>query len=267
MFDMAITLREFANGRQEKASSSQTRSVNVSHGPQEQQSGDIPVQQSVSELSRRCENVQRETDELRRMTNEQNAFVTVLERRQEDTRVRHDRHIQELSHRQTRQETKLIEYEGRVCGGTFIWRVDNFRQCRQEAINGTTTAIHSPPFHTSLYGHKMCMRINLNGVDSGVGKHIALFVHMMQGDYDEILEWPFTGRITLSILDQSENVEYRRHIMETLIAKPNLLAFQRPTAPRNYKGYGYVEFAPIDALLEGQYVKNNVLLVRIQIFH
>ena len=111
------------------------------------------------------------------------------------------------------------------------------------------------------------MRINLNGVDRGVRKHVALFVHMMQGDYDTILGWPFTGRIALSILDQSDASELRHHISETLVAKPNLLAFQRPTTPRNYKGYGYVEFAPIEQIREGQYVRHNVMLVRIQIFH
>ena len=166
-----------------------------------------------------------------------------------------------------RYETKLLEYEGRVCNGSYIWRIENYRQCRQDAINGVMTAIHSPAFYTNLYGYKLCMRINLNGVDSGVGKHVALFVHMMQGDYDTILEWPFTGRIALSIMDQSDGAEYRQHISETLVAKPNLLAFQRPTAPRNYKGYGYVEFAPIEQIREPQYVKNNTLLVRIQIFH
>ena len=105
------------------------------------------------------------------------------------------------------------------------------------------------------------------GVDSGVGKHMALFVHVMQGDYDSILEWPFTGRIALSILDQSDGAEYRHHISETLVAKPNPLAFQRPTVPRNYKGYGYVEFASIGTIREPQYVRNNTMLVRIQVFH
>ena len=104
-------------------------------------------------------------------------------------------------------------------------------------------------------------------MDSGVGKHVALFVHMMQGDYDSILEWPFTGKIALSILDQSDGAEYRHHISETLVAKPILLAFQRPTAPCNYKGYGYVEFAPIETICEPQYVRNNTMLVPIQIFH
>ena len=110
------------------------------------------------------------------------------------------------------------------------------------------------------------MRIHLNGVGSGVGQHVALFVHMMEGDYDRILEWPFTGRIALSILDQSDASEVRRHISQTFVARPNLLAFQRLTAPRNYEGYGSVEFAPIEQIREGQYVKNNTMLVHIQIF-
>ncbi|XP_015776359.1 PREDICTED: TNF receptor-associated factor 6-like [Acropora digitifera] len=166
-----------------------------------------------------------------------------------------------------RQETRAFDFEGRVCNGSYIWRIENYRQRRQDAINGIATAVHSPAFYTSLYGYKLCLRINLNGVDRGVGRYIALYVHMMQGDYDSILEWPFTGRITLTILDQSEGTEFRQHISETLIAKPNLLAFQRPTAPRNYKGYGYVEFAPIEHIRDPQYIKNNTMLVRVQIDH
>ncbi|XP_068674158.1 TNF receptor-associated factor 6-like [Montipora foliosa] len=230
--------------------------------PQEQASHDV----FVNDLATLCERQREELDEMRRLVNALTSSVQHLERRLEDTRMRVERPVQELTVRFNRVETKVLEYEGRVCNGSYIWRIENYRQCRQDAMNGVMTAIHSPAFHTSLYGYKLCMRINLNGVDSGVGKFIALFVHMMQGDYDNILEWPFTGRIALSILDQREGVEFRQHISETLVAKPNLLAFQRPTAPRNYKGYGYVEFAPIEQIREPQYVKNNTMLVRIQIF-
>ena len=160
-----------------------------------------------------------------------------------------------------------MDHEGRVCNGSYIWRVENYRQGRQRAIDGRLTELHSPAFYTSLYGYRFCMRINLNGVDSGVGKHVALFVHMMQGEYDPILEWPFTGRIALSILDQSDASGFRHHISQTFVARPNLPAFQRPTAPRNCEGCGNVEFAPIEQIREGQYVKNNTMLVRIQIFH
>ncbi|XP_020913585.1 TNF receptor-associated factor 6 isoform X2 [Exaiptasia diaphana] len=175
--------------------------------------------------------------------------------------------LKRLSDRMTRLETRVIDLEGRVSNGTFIWKIDNYDQCRAQAVNHSVPAIHSPPFYTGLYGYKMCLRMNLNGVDSGVDRHISLFVHMMQGEWDDILEWPFTGRITLAILDQSENVEFRRPISETLVAKPNLLAFQKPTTHRNHKGYGYVEFCQIDQLVQEQFVKNNSMLVRIQVFH
>ena len=162
---------------------------------------------------------------------------------------------------------RLCELEGRVCNGSYTWRIENYQQHRQAAIIGIATGILSPPFYTSFYGYKLCLRINLNGVDSGVGKHIALFVHMMQGDYDSILEWPFTGRITLTILDQSEGTEFRQHISESLIAEPNHVASQRPTAPVNHEGHGCVAIAPIEHIREPQYINNNTMLVRIQIDH
>ena len=49
------------------------------------------------------------------------------------------------------------------------------------------------------------MRINLNGVDDGEGEHVALYMHVMQGDYDATLEWPFKLRkVEFAILDQGE---------------------------------------------------------------
>ncbi|KAK2569291.1 TNF receptor-associated factor 6 [Acropora cervicornis] len=229
---------------------------------QEQASQDV-----LTNLETLCQDQQTQIDLLRGQVNELTSAVERLERHSNESRMRMETPLQELTIRFNRQETRGFEFEGRVCNGSYIWKIENYRQRRQDAINGIATAVHSPAFYTSLYGYKLCLRINLNGVDSGVGRYIALFVHMMQGDYDSILEWPFTGRITLTILDQSEGTEFRQHISESLIAKPNLLAFQRPTAPRNYKGYGYVEFAPIEHIRDPQYIKNNTMLVRIQIDH
>ena len=154
-------------------------------------------------------------------------------------------------------------YEGHVSSSPYIWRLENFRERREEAINDPATVVYSPAFYTSFPGYKMYLRINLNGVDSGVGKYIALFVHMMQGDYDDDLEWPFTGRITVTILDQSE---FGHHIGESLNGQPDMSAFKRlTTAPRNDLGFGFVTFTLIERILNPQYIKDNTMLVRIQI--
>ncbi|XP_015777923.1 PREDICTED: TNF receptor-associated factor 6-like isoform X19 [Acropora digitifera] len=235
--------------------------------------GGVEAQEKASQdvllmnLATLCQQQQTEIVGLRRLVNDMTGMVERLELRLNESCMRVETPLQELTFRLNRQETRGFEFEGRVCNGSYTWKIENYRQRRQDAISGIATALHGPAFYTSLYGYKLCLRINLNGVDSGVGRYIALFVHMMQGDYDSILEWPFTGRITLAILDQSEGTEFRQHISETLIAKPSLLAFQRPTAPRNYKGYGYVEFAPIEHICDPQYIKNNTMLARIQIDH
>ena len=165
------------------------------------------------------------------------------------------------------QEARMCEWEGRVCNGSYIWRIENYQLRRQAAINGIATYQTSPAFYTSLYGYKLCLRINLNGEDDGVGRYIALFVHMMQGDFDNYLDWPFTGKITLTILDQSDGTQFPQHFSESLIASPNHLAFQRPTAPVNHMGFGQVKFAPIEHIRDPPHIKNNTMLVRVHIDH
>lgn len=157
--------------------------------------------------------------------------------------------------------------KGRFCNGTYTWRIKNYVQCREDSINGLTTPKYSRPFYTSCYGYKLCMRINLNGVEGEVGKHVALYVHMMRGDYDDNLDWPFAGTFTLSILDQSDDVSCHRHISHTFKAEPNLQAFQRPIAPHNSRGYGSDKFASLEQISESQYVKNNTLRVKFEMNH
>ena len=157
----------------------------------------------------------------------------------------------------------MSQIEGRFCGGTYHWRIRNFYQCRQDAITGAV-AQFSPAIYTNLYGYTFCMMIYLNGMNSGVGTHVALFVHMMQGEYDRRLTWPFTGVITLSILDQS-GAEIPKDITQVLVASPTLCAFQRPTALCSPIGCGFEKFTPIAHICAGPFIKNDTMLVKIEI--
>ena len=114
-----------------------------------------------------------------------------------------------------------------------------------------------------LTGYKMCLRVNLFGVDSGASTHVSMFVHLMQGDFDSILPWPFPGKIILTAVDQSENEQI--HVSETLVSRPGLQAFLRPRAPRNHKGYGYVEMIAHTILRTREYIKNNSMIVHVRV--
>lgn len=175
--------------------------------------------------------------------------------------------LQQVAAQQAKRFQKLEslpeEIVARHCNGLYLWRIDNVERHRQSARCGSVTALHSQGFYTSLYGYKICIRINLNGIEKGCNKFVALFVHLMKGDYDEILDWPFNGMITLSILDQEKSADgVRKDYTESLEANPSLTAFAKPTTSRNHKGFGYIEFAPLSVLDDQRYVKNSVMFIR-----
>ncbi|XP_022790417.1 TNF receptor-associated factor 4-like isoform X1 [Stylophora pistillata] len=158
------------------------------------------------------------------------------------------------------QEIRLTRQLGEI----YNWKIENIGHCFQDAINGGRTAKYSPPFYTSMDGgYKLRMRIHLNGVDDGIGKHVALFLHLMEGHYDAILDWPLVRKFRMSILDQSEDKEVRHDISETLVSNPQWQACQRP--PDNYcRGFGYPKFAPLEQIFQPQYTKNDTLLVKFE---
>ena len=61
----------------------------------------------------------------------------------------------------------------------------------------------SPPFYTHFGGYKMCLSVYPNGYEEAQGNHISVFFHMMSGEFDDHLEWPFPGAIiNVSALSQ-----------------------------------------------------------------
>ena len=136
------------------------------------------------------------------------------------------------------------------------------QHCRVD-VHGVATAIFSPAIYTDKYEYKLGIRVYPNGVDNERGRYVAIFVHMMKGEYDDVQVrgWPFTQRITLSILDRSGA---NRHISKTMQAKPNLRAFQKPTEAICPTGCGFVKFAPIEEVFSPLYVKDDKLFLKVE---
>ena len=91
---------------------------------------------------------------------------------------------------------------------------------------------------------------------------MALFIHLIKGDFDNSLVWPFAGTITVSVLDQSDSSS-RRDISRIIEGNPVLPAFQQPDGSICRTGYGYERFAPIEEFFGPRYVKDNKLVLKI----
>ena len=145
----------------------------------------------------------------------------------------------------------------------FIEILTQIAQLRQVDEDGVAPAIFSPAIYSDSFEYKVGIRLHPNGVDEEEGRYVALFVHMMMGEYDNASEvrWPFTQRITVSILDQSDA---KRHISHIIQPKPHLAAFQKPTEAVTPTGYGFIRFAPIEEAFSFPYVENDKMFIKIQ---
>ena len=130
----------------------------------------------------------------------------------------------------------------------FTFTMPNFEQ--KKLLN---TPWQSPSFYS--HGYKMCLSAKANGYGDGMNSHVSVFVHMMKGDYDDQLKWPFHGDITIQILNQSGSEEHDTLILDVTndddFGKRVILG-DRST------GLGYPKFLPHTRLYP-HYLKNDCL--------
>ena len=143
----------------------------------------------------------------------------------------------------------------------FILEISEVQQRRQEDVNGEPIAFFSPAIYTDSYEYKFGIRVYLSGVDNGRSRYVAIFVHLMEGEHDDLLQWPFAGTVTLSILDRSGA---KNDISQIVQATPNPSAFHRPMEAISRKGCGFVKFAPIEQVFGPHYVKKDKLFLKIE---
>ena len=142
--------------------------------------------------------------------------------------------------------------------GTLLWKIDGYQSKRQDAINGVKTALYSHPFYSDQFGYKMCAKIYMDGDGFGKGSHLSLFFVVMKGDYDALQTWPFQKKITMMLLDQGNG----DHMIDAFHSDPRSSSFQRPKSDMNIAS-GSPLFMPLDSLSNRQYIKDDVMFVKI----
>ena len=103
---------------------------------------------------------------------------------------------------------KLKSEQQRVKTGPHIFRIANFKKCKEKS-----SLFISCPFYTSYTGYKMCLSVFANGHGDGEGTHVSIYAHLMKGDNDDSLTWPFTGSVTFELLNQLEDDNHHERIV------------------------------------------------------
>ncbi len=151
--------------------------------------------------------------------------------------------------------------------GTTVWRITNVQEKMYDAQSERQTSIYSHPFYTSICGYKLCVRLYLNGDGSARGSHISIFLVILRGQYDALLKWPFSYRISFCLCDQRTVIGTTepKHAIESFRPDINSTSFHRPCSAMNIAS-GIPKFFSLNEFNkpenENLYVVNDTIFIR-----
>ena len=110
----------------------------------------------------------------------------------------------QLSRLQVTSETANTHQNTGIPTLSYVeFTMENFKHWKQ------TDHWYSPPFYSQTRGYKFCLAVDANGHGDTKGTHVSVFAHLMMGEFDDHLKWPFRGQITVQLVDQEGEEEHR----------------------------------------------------------
>ena len=182
------------------------------------------------------------------------------------SRATYNEEMQKQLHAKGKEITSLctkvtkIEKQNSNHDGTMIWKIPQFSQRKADAENGKYTSIFSLPFYTGRYGFKMCLRLYIMGDGIGKGTHLSLFFVVMHGEFDNILQWPFTHKVTFKLINQAGG----RHIVDSFRPDPMSSSFRKPKSDMNIAS-GCPRFVSHTELERGGFVVDDMIFIKCMI--
>ncbi|XP_062520827.1 TNF receptor-associated factor 5-like [Corticium candelabrum] len=125
----------------------------------------------------------------------------------------------------------------------YVWKIDSWYK------ESTQTYLGSGSFYTGRPGYKLYLRLYPNTGES----HVGFYLHIEHGNYDTLLQWPFPYCFSVSVLEQrvdGNDITHRTIAPATSLASPGTF-------------YGSRKFIQYKALLNGCYIKNDTLLIKL----
>ena len=128
---------------------------------------------------------------------------------------------------------------------------------------------YSPPIFSHAGGYKMRLNVYANGFGSGKGTHVSVYVCLMRGEFDDLLQWPFNGKVSITLkkplvgaivfrytntfLELEKNIVLDSNVPDTCVTQP---------AKEVNECWGISTFISHKEL--GGYLKNNKLVFYVQ---
>ena len=223
-----------------------------------------------AELTSTFCNLKEELDDLKRTVTEKETIIASLRNRIQKLKENRNRIQQFLAHFSKDEKlqkaatdsmirrTFFLEYGPN--NGSMLWKVPEYSQKIIEARTEERTFFFSPPFYTNRYGYKLCLCMYPQGDGTGLLTHMSLYIVLMKGEYDDLLQWPFAYSVSLKLLHRFD----QRIVAETIEPDPHSISFQKPTTEKN-PAIGFPKFIKLSKLLTGEYIQDDNVFIRVKV--
>ncbi len=138
-----------------------------------------------------------------------------------------------------------------------ILALNNFNQRRKNIETW-----YSSPVYSHAQGYKLCLGVYTNIPK----KYLSVFVHLMKGELDDSLKWPFRGAVWFRLLDQHYNEDHKCYMAVFDESVDPKVCSRVTDRERADKGWGKAMFLA-HAELEPRYLQANTLLFQIHKVH
>ena len=171
-----------------------------------------------------------------------------------------EKQLQASSSQSEDRDFRLSLIENINYDGTMIWKIPQFSQRMEDARSGKYTSIFSLPFYSSRYGYKMCLRLYILGDGIGKNTHMSLFFVVMKGEFDAILQWPFTHKVSFRLINQ----HHGRDIVDVFQPDPLSSSFQQPKTDMNVAS-GCPRFISLTDLHHGGFIEDDTVFIKVKV--
>ena len=172
------------------------------------------TQGSVTKLQADCNKLKTENESLKTRATETQGSVTILQAdckqlktenqtlKEENTQLR--RELTALSQEvKTKVSVEVVPRTSIPLGPPVLIMTD----VKQHKKDGNIW--YSPPVYTHHHGYNICLEVYANGINSGAGTHVSVYILFVRGDFDASLKWPFRGVIAFRLLDQLNGEQHK----------------------------------------------------------
>ena len=153
-----------------------------------------------------------------------------------------------------------------TCVSSQLWNEFTFKLTNYTERKHRNEKVYSPPFYSHLGGYKLCLSVFPNGEWSGQDHYVSLYVHLMCGEHDDQLIWPFTGSIVISLLNQ---IKDEHHLSETANFYNSNEAKKRVVGESEVgRGFGWEKFICHSLLYSDddcQYLQDDSLYLKVKV--